>query len=180
MVEVCYGMTEVVVGLVVSVVPVPVRTTEVTPSTALVTDTAFPTRIKVTATDVDVAGGTMLYHYMRTGSYCVGATHLVMTTATHLHATVVMHYHLTVVTAMIETVTTTAVVTTSAALSIYVNTCHAHHDCHYHHHVEIVALHNSIILNVCKTVFFIFRHCKGTAFTKGIKLIIPKRIGEFP
>lgn len=153
-VEVSYGMTIVEVGLVVSVVPIPVITTEVTPSATLVADTSFPTGIEVTATNVDVTGGTVLYHYVRTRSHNVWATHLVVTSAAHLHASVVMHYHLAVMTARVESVTTSAMISTSATLSIYVNTCHAHHGCHYHHHVEIVALHNRIVLNVCKSVLF--------------------------
>ena len=109
--EVCYGMTKVVVGLVVSVVPVPVRTTEVTPATTLVADATFPTGIKVTTTDVDVTGRTVLYHYMGASGYnmgafnnCVWAIHLVMTTTTHLHATIVMHHHLSVATTRIVSV----------------------------------------------------------------------------
>jgi hypothetical protein len=166
--EVCYGMTEVVVGLVIRIVPVPVRTTEVSPATTLIADATFPAGIKVTTTDVDVTGRTMLYHYMGTRSHCVWTSHLVMTTSTHLHTTIVMHYHLSLVSAMIVSVTTATEVTTSTTLSIYINTCHAHHGCHYHHHVEIVALHNSIILNVCKSVFFLVCNGKGTAFTKAL------------
>ena len=178
-VEVSYGMTIVEVGLVVRIVPVPVMTTEVTPASTLVADAALPAGIKVTATDVDVTGGTMLYHYMRTGSHYVGATHLVVTTTAHLHATIMMHYHLTVMTAAAVSVTSATEISTSATLSINVNTCHAHHGCHYHHHVEIVALHNRIVLNVCKSVLFLNHTAKVRHLQKPIILIIPKRMGEF-
>ena len=73
MVEVCYGTAKVVVGLIVSVVPVPVVTAKVTPASVFVADAAFPTRIKVTTTDVDVTGRTVLYHYMGASGYYMGA-----------------------------------------------------------------------------------------------------------
>jgi hypothetical protein len=143
-VEVSYGMTEVIIGLVVPVIPVPVMTAKITPATAFVTDTSFPAGIKVAATDVNMTGRTMLYHYMGTGYYYMRAPHLMIPAAAHLHTAVMMHHHLTAVTAMTVTLIATAVVTAPATLSINVNTCHAHHGCHYHH-VEIVALHNRIV-----------------------------------
>ena len=177
--EVSYGMTIVEVGLVVRLVPVPVVTTKVTPATMLVADAALPTGIEVTTAYVDMTGGTVLYHHVRASSHYVWATHLVVTTAAHLHATIMMHYHLTVMTAAAVSVTSATEISTSATLSINVNTCHAHHGCHYHHHVEIVALHNRIVLNVCKSVLFLNHTAKVRHLQKPIILIIPKRIGEF-
>jgi hypothetical protein len=75
-------MTIVVVRLVVSVVPVPVVSAKVSPATTLVADAALPTRIKVTTTDIDMTGWTMLYHYMGTCWSVRMSNHIVM--ATHI------------------------------------------------------------------------------------------------
>jgi hypothetical protein len=136
-VEVSYGMTIVIVGLVVSVVPVPVVTAEVTPASALVADTAFPTRIKVTTTDVYVTCGTMIYHYMRTGCY-MNRTHIVM-------ANIVMATHIVMAGRTVHLYAVSVVTLTSSATCVCVNTCHAHHGYHYHHHVKVIALHNRIV-----------------------------------
>lgn len=133
-VEVTHGMSIVVSGLVIGVVPHPAIVAVVTPAAIQIAYSAFPSGH--VAIGIHVHVGSVVSHHVSVARSLVVPVALVATAGTLVaiflvHALVVSAAHLHAAIAKSHFLAGSVVLVVSATLCLCVYTCHAHHG--YHH-----------------------------------------------